>query len=170
MSVPASQARMLSSSLLNTSTSPFRSTPIPLLPLTLSRHVLQARYASTETHTTSTPPPPIPDYNLPKSSETTVASLPVGTAPPSPPVKASSIPPKITDMAQDKEAATVAVKEKPKGTLPQRVWATVKKEAAHYWSGTKLLGSEIKISAKLAYKVLKGSTLTRRERRQVSIS
>jgi LETM1 and EF-hand domain-containing protein 1 len=43
----------------------------------------------------------------------------------------------------------------------------VKKEAAHYWAGTKLLGSEIAISAKLQKKVLGGGSLTRRERRQL---
>ena len=60
-------------------------------------------------------------------------------------------------------------REEPKGSLPTRVWATVKKEALHYWHGTKLLGQEIKISAKLQWKVLQGGTLTRRERRQVTI-
>ena len=66
-------------------------------------------------------------------------------------------------------AKEVAKKDKkPKGTMPQRAWAVVKKEAAHYWAGTKLLGHEIKISAKLIRVVLRGETLTRRERRQVS--
>jgi LETM1 and EF-hand domain-containing protein 1 len=60
--------------------------------------------------------------------------------------------------------------DKPKKGLPARAWAKVKEEASHYWHGTKLLGQEIKISAKLQYKVLQGQTLTRRERRQVSIS
>jgi LETM1 and EF-hand domain-containing protein 1 len=43
----------------------------------------------------------------------------------------------------------------------------IKKEAAHYWAGTRLLGKEIRISAKLAWKVLNGNVLTRRERRQL---
>ena len=74
---------------------------------------------------------------------------------------------------QAEEAAIEAAKktkEKPKGSLPVRVWTTVKKEAAHYWAGTKLLGHEIKISAKLLRVVLRGETLTRRERRQVGLS
>jgi LETM1 and EF-hand domain-containing protein 1 len=45
----------------------------------------------------------------------------------------------------------------------------IKKEAAHYWAGTKLLGKEIKISSKITWKVLNGGQLTRRERRQVSM-
>jgi LETM1 and EF-hand domain-containing protein 1 len=103
--------------------------------------------------------------DLPKSGEMAVSSIPVGHPPPAPPAKLSSIPPKVVDLAQEKEV--VKKDEKPKGTMLQRGWATAKKEAAHYWAGTKLLGSEIKISSKLAWKVLNGSTLTRRERRQV---
>ena len=53
-------------------------------------------------------------------------------------------------------------------SLPARAWAVAKKEAAHYWAGTKLLGKEVRISTKLLYQVLKGDELTRRERRQVS--
>jgi LETM1 and EF-hand domain-containing protein 1 len=51
--------------------------------------------------------------------------------------------------------------------MHKRAWATIKKEAAHYWAGTKLLGSEIKISSKITSKLLKGGSLTRRERRQL---
>lgn len=59
-----------------------------------------------------------------------------------------------------------------KGTAPQaplmtRVWKKVKHEAAHYWHGTKLLVSEVRISARLQWKILHGEQLTRRERRQV---
>ena len=88
-----------------------------------------------------------------------------------PPAPLDANPPKVIEQAE--EAALEAakkIKEKPKGTLPARAWATVKKEAAHYWAGTKLLGHEIKISAKLLRVVLRGETLTRRERRQVGVS
>ncbi|KAK9846594.1 hypothetical protein WJX81_007347 [Elliptochloris bilobata] len=47
-------------------------------------------------------------------------------------------------------------------------WATAKKEARHYWLGTKLLGADIKIASRLVYKVLNGATLTRRERKQLT--
>lgn len=66
-----------------------------------------------------------------------------------------------------KDVARKKEKEKPTGSLPVRAWNVVKKEVAHYWSGTKLLGSEIKISSVLQWKVLNGGTLTRRERRQL---
>jgi LETM1 and EF-hand domain-containing protein 1 len=80
-------------------------------------------------------------------------------------------PPKVAEQAEEKaEQAIAKKKEEKSGSLSTRVWSTVKKEAAHYWAGTKLLGQEIKISAKLQWKVLNGGTLTRRERRQVSTS
>lgn len=47
------------------------------------------------------------------------------------------------------------------------LWTRVKKEASHYWDGTKLLGFEMKISYKLVTKMLAGHSLTRRERIQV---
>lgn len=54
-------------------------------------------------------------------------------------------------------------KEEKKLTL----WQKVKREANHYWDGTKLLGAEVKISSKLAAKMAAGYELTRREHRQV---
>lgn len=49
-----------------------------------------------------------------------------------------------------------------------RWWAVVKKEAKHYWLGTKLLGKDIKIASRLATKVLQGRALSRRERQQLT--
>lgn len=48
-------------------------------------------------------------------------------------------------------------------TLMQKV----KKEARHYWDGTKLLATEVKISTKLALKMASGYELSRRENRQL---
>ena len=53
--------------------------------------------------------------------------------------------------------------------LATRIWKKVKHEAQHYWHGTKLLVSEVRISARLQWKLLHGESLTRRERRQVSL-
>ncbi|KAK0483562.1 LETM1-like protein-domain-containing protein [Armillaria novae-zelandiae] len=58
-------------------------------------------------------------------------------------------------------------KDTPKGPLLPRVWKKVKHEAAHYWHGSKLLVSEVRISARLQWKILHGEVLTRRERRQL---
>ncbi|KAI1315154.1 hypothetical protein EDD11_001259 [Mortierella claussenii] len=47
------------------------------------------------------------------------------------------------------------------------LWERFKNEMIHYWHGTKLLGKEIKISTKLAGRLLRGNKLTRREQRQL---
>ena len=54
--------------------------------------------------------------------------------------------------------------EKKKLTLGQKI----KKEAQHYWDGTKLLATEVKISTKLALKMAAGYELSRRESRQLA--
>jgi LETM1 and EF-hand domain-containing protein 1 len=54
-------------------------------------------------------------------------------------------------------------KEAKKLTLMQKI----KKEAQHYWDGTKLLATEIKISTRLAVKMAAGYELSRRENRQL---
>lgn len=73
---------------------------------------------------------------------------------------------KAVAAAADKPSKDVAAKDDD-GTKKLTLWDKVKKEARHYWHGTKLLGKEIRISAKLQRKVLNGGTLTRREQRQV---
>ncbi|KAG9233551.1 MRS7 family protein-like protein [Amylocarpus encephaloides] len=62
--------------------------------------------------------------------------------------------------ADDKKAAK---KEEKKLTLMQKV----KKEVRHYWDGTKLLATEVKISTRLAVKMAAGYELSRREHRQL---
>lgn len=54
-------------------------------------------------------------------------------------------------------------KDEKKLTLGQKI----KKEAQHYWDGTKLLATEVKISSKLALKMAAGYELSRRENRQL---
>ncbi|WVQ70852.1 hypothetical protein IAR50_000377 [Cryptococcus sp. DSM 104548] len=141
---------------------PFSQLPIPLQPFS-NRATLQspslgvalARYASTKASDSASPG---------KVAEGTVSTTPL------PPATKGSLPSKITDLAAAEGEKAVEKKEekkKPTGPLPARVWAVVKKEAAHYWAGTKLLGQEIRISGKLQWKVLNGGTLTRRERRQL---
>ncbi|KAG8906052.1 hypothetical protein FRB99_007709 [Tulasnella sp. 403] len=58
-------------------------------------------------------------------------------------------------------------KDEPKPPLATRVWTKVKHEAAHYYHGSKLLVSEVRISSRLMLKVMRGSNLTRRENRQL---
>lgn len=56
-----------------------------------------------------------------------------------------------------------AEKEREKLTL----WQKVKREVVHYWDGTKLLATEVRISSKLALKMAAGYELSRREHRQL---
>jgi LETM1 and EF-hand domain-containing protein 1, mitochondrial len=72
----------------------------------------------------------------------------------------------LTELGAEKtdEEKAVAKKEASKSlTIGQKV----KKELQHYWDGTKLLGTEVKISFKLALKMAAGYDLSRRENRQV---
>lgn len=63
----------------------------------------------------------------------------------------------------DKKDKIVEEKKEKKLTIGQKI----KKEVQHYWDGTKLLATEVKISTKLAMKMAAGYELSRREDRQV---
>ena len=73
----------------------------------------------------------------------------------------------LTEIAAEKkedEKALAAKKEEAKSlTIGQKVM----KEIHHYWDGTKLLATEVKISTRLALKMAAGYDLSRRENRQV---
>ncbi|KAJ7098003.1 LETM1-like protein-domain-containing protein [Mycena belliarum] len=88
---------------------------------------------------------------------------------PSPPPSSSPAPPAPPEKTEVSAAkpSPPATKEAPKGPLLTRAWKKVKHEAAHYWHGSKLLVSEVRISARLQWKILHGEALTRRERRQL---
>ncbi|KAM0288096.1 hypothetical protein ACHAQH_000164 [Verticillium albo-atrum] len=64
-----------------------------------------------------------------------------------------------------KQGAVVDAKDAKEQKLT--VWQKVKKEAHHYWDGTKLLAAEVKISTRLALKMAAGYELSRRENRQL---
>ncbi|KAK6214942.1 hypothetical protein QIS74_07961 [Colletotrichum tabaci] len=70
----------------------------------------------------------------------------------------------LSELASAKGTSAEAEKTaKDKLTL----WQKVKKEAHHYWDGTKLLATEVKISTRLALKMAAGYELSRRENRQL---
>lgn len=77
----------------------------------------------------------------------------------------------LNELVADKAAAAKveekklaeSKKEQPKLSL----WGKVKREAHHYWDGTKLLATEVRISTKLALKMAAGYELSRRENRQL---
>ncbi|KAI8951891.1 mitochondrial distribution and morphology protein 38 [Xylaria longipes] len=77
----------------------------------------------------------------------------------------SAEPKSLADLAAKKEQDIEKKEEKQekKLTLGQRI----KHEVQHYWDGTKLLATEIKISSRLALKMAAGYELTRRENRQL---
>ncbi|KAK9321473.1 LETM1-like protein-domain-containing protein [Lipomyces orientalis] len=67
-------------------------------------------------------------------------------------------------VATASKTAKSAVAEKKSKTS---VWTKIKGAVQHAWDGTRLLGVEVKISLKLAMKMLAGYELTRRESRQL---
>ncbi|KAK0391730.1 hypothetical protein NLU13_1229 [Sarocladium strictum] len=71
----------------------------------------------------------------------------------------------VAKKAEHNKEAQLAKKEKEEKKLT--VWEKVKKEARHYWDGSKLLVAEVKISWRLALKMAAGYELTRRENRQL---
>lgn len=85
----------------------------------------------------------------------------------SPRLLAGPTPPAGKDVAAPAEKGVATKDASKKGTRLQRLWVGIKKEASHYWHGTKLLGKEIRISARIQGRLLAGKKLTRREHRQV---
>ncbi|KAL4923816.1 MRS7 family protein [Aspergillus undulatus] len=69
----------------------------------------------------------------------------------------------LTKAAEDKKVGEEQKKEAKKLTIGQKI----KKEVQHYWDGTKLLATEVKISSRLALKMAGGYELSRREHRQL---
>ncbi len=50
---------------------------------------------------------------------------------------------------------------------PRATWHAIKHEISHYWMGSKLLWSEIKITKNILARLLRGNGMTRREHRQL---
>ncbi|KAI6250851.1 LETM1 domain-containing protein mdm28, mitochondrial [Erysiphe necator] len=74
----------------------------------------------------------------------------------------SPVPSEMNSNDKEDAAKDTKIQER-KLTLSQKI----KKEAQHYWDGTKLLAAEIKISTKLALKMAAGYELSRRENKQL---
>lgn len=73
--------------------------------------------------------------------------------------------PQNTPSSPSESSSLAPAVDKP--PLLPRVWKAVKDGASHYWHGSKLLVSEVRISGRLQWKLLHGEALTRREKRQV---
>ncbi|KAH8899348.1 LETM1-domain-containing protein [Thozetella sp. PMI_491] len=74
----------------------------------------------------------------------------------------------VTSVTETKQAA-VEKKEDPKKEEKKKmtIMQRIKHEVMHYWDGTKLLATEVKISTRLALKMAAGYELTRREDKQL---
>lgn len=68
--------------------------------------------------------------------------------------------------AAQKQADGMKVEKKKEEDKKLTIRQKIMREVHHYWDGTKLLGTEVKISSKLALKMAAGYELTRREHRQ----
>lgn len=76
----------------------------------------------------------------------------------------------LSELAADKantEAEEAKVAEVKKEQKKMSLMQKIKHEIAHYWDGTKLLATEVKISSRLALKMAAGYELSRRENRQL---
>ncbi|EMC95468.1 hypothetical protein BAUCODRAFT_25488 [Baudoinia panamericana UAMH 10762] len=77
----------------------------------------------------------------------------------------------LNELAASKHAADEAENKKELAKKEEKkkmtLWQRVMHEVHHYWDGTKLLATEVRISTKLAYKMAAGYELTRREHRQL---
>lgn len=85
--------------------------------------------------------------------------------------KAKAAENELTESTLDKLATTQAeeggVAESKKDQKKLTFMQKVKREVLHYWDGTKLLATEVRISIKLALKMAAGYELSRRENRQL---
>ncbi|KAI7152896.1 LETM1-domain-containing protein [Hortaea werneckii] len=121
--------------------------------------------------------PPPKDQNDPKAQASatdkkggTDVDIPTNEATERPPTQAEEAR-TLSELAEKKaieerseHKKEVAKKEEKK---KMTLWQRVKHEAHHYWDGTKLLATEVRISSKLALKMAAGYELTRREHRQL---
>ncbi|KAF2482353.1 LETM1-like protein-domain-containing protein [Neohortaea acidophila] len=99
-----------------------------------------------------------PDVNIPVAEPSVQA-----------PTKASESR-SLSELASEKAATESQEKkelEKKEAKKKLTLWQKVKHELQHYWDGTKLLATEVRISSRLALKMSAGYELTRREHRQL---
>lgn len=167
---------------------------IPAIAILLPRHYLSTDTTPSTSTTGNAPPPgfsiekakkPLPDQReasqksqdgatSPQSTDSKFAehvkipsneptALPKGDA-----AKSQSLSELAAEKATAQKGDEKSVAKKKEDGKKLTIWQKVKKEAVHYWDGTKLLAAEVRISSRLALKMAAGYELTRREHRQVS--
>lgn len=164
---------------------------IPAIAILIPRRGLATETSTSAPSTTNFPPPgfnteqakkPLKKEGQQKTTEKTAAtladfaekhdvSIPRDVPTSSPKTKAQEKQ-TLSELAADKAAAETkeekAAIAKKEDEVKLTIWQKVKKEANHYWDGTKLLVAEVRISSKLALKMAAGYELTRREHRQLT--
>ncbi|KAL5606404.1 hypothetical protein BROUX41_002821 [Berkeleyomyces rouxiae] len=157
-----------------------RTTPsfMPAVSILLS----SSRSVSTEPHRPGMPPGPPPGFNaevarkpLPRDvafkKDPVTVSKPAQSADKTPAASPSEQTGKevskeeSSNLATSKADAEAAAKDDHEKNMT--LWEKIKHEANHYWDGSKLLAAEVKISTRLALKMMAGYELTRRENRQL---
>lgn len=141
--------------------------------------LVPARHIGTEHHnqqSNSGPPPgfnvdeakkPLPKESAPAAKSTSSSEAKAASADTAKNAdKANGSDASQTELASSQQNG-VENKEAKKEEKKLTMWQKVKKEASHYWDGTKLLGTEVKISTRLALKMAAGYELSRRESRQL---
>ena len=53
-------------------------------------------------------------------------------------------------------------------TSKKSLWVRIKDEGKHFWSGCKLLVLDVRVCSRIIWKITRGKTITRRERRQLT--
>ncbi|KAI6652632.1 LETM1 and EF-hand domain-containing protein anon-60Da, mitochondrial [Oopsacas minuta] len=125
-----------------------------------------ARNIQTETQTSGSS---IPPFQPPNGKVTTALSQ----APPLPTqenileqsAKVKDLRDEISDIANAEKNADKKMEKKV--SAKPSIWVRIKNETLHYYHGFKLFFYEVKISTKFLGKILRGHSLTRREKRQL---
>lgn len=129
----------------------------------------QRGYATEPTQSTNSsqnyPPPGFNAEQAKKPLPQEQTTQPQSTVAKTPETQAAAKPAASGEVAKTsvEEQKLAEKKSAKKLTFGQKV----KKELQHYWDGTKLLSTEVKISSRLALKMAGGYELSRREHRQV---
>ena len=132
-------------------------------------------YATEQSTSTSPQSYPPPGFN----SEQAKKPLPLEEAQSTqantqPPISKSADTAAISKATTTTKAITTeeqkSLDEEKKDAKKLTIGQKIKKEVQHYWDGTKLLATEVKISTRLAVKMAAGYELSRREHRQVCSS
>lgn len=139
--------------------------------------LLPIRTVTTDTNRSVPPSGPPPGFNAEEAKK----PLPHGASSASKPAakskeaeakeaadrKADAAVDKSETALAEKKAAFAASKDKKKEDKKLTVGQKIKHELQHYWDGTKLLATEVRISSRLALRMAAGYELTRRESRQL---